>query len=310
MNMKAYFNLSYGVYIATVMDGDKPTGCVANSAMQVTAVPATIAVSINHENYTNEVIKESGFFALNVMPEKISPAVLGTFGFQSGRDIEKFSGTPYEMVDNLPVLKESCGHFICKVIDKMETYTHTIFLGEVVDCDIMDESTPMTYSYYHKVVKGKAPKTAPTYVEEVVEEAPTEKAKYVCSLCKYEYDGDIPFEELPDDYVCPLCGQGKEIFEKEEPIVVNSVKYVCDICSYEYDGDIPWDELPDDYVCPICGQGKGVFTKYGEEPAKEEESNYVCTLCKYEYDGEIPFEDLPDDYVCPICGQPKSIFKK
>lgn len=214
MNNKAFFNLSYGVYIIGVMDGERPAGCVANSAMQVTAEPATIAVSINHDNYTNELINKEGIFSLNIMPEDINAGIIGTFGFQSGRAIDKFNGVPYKNIKGGPVMEESCGHFICKVISKAETYTHTIFIGEVLDYDLLNDSTPMTYSYYHRVIKGRAPKSAPTYIEKE-DFTDNSEERYVCTLCKYEYDGDIPFEDLPDDYVCPICGMPKSAFARE-----------------------------------------------------------------------------------------------
>lgn len=206
--------MSYGVYILTAMDGDRPCGCVANSAMQITAEPATIAVSVNHGNYTHDLIEKTGLFGLNVMPETTDAGLIGTFGFQSGREVNKFDGVPYEIVGSVPVLQESCGHFVCRVIKTMETETHTVFLGEVLDYDVLNDAEPMTYDYYHKVIKGRAPKSAPTYIEKEDFSLDT-KTRYVCSLCKYEYDGEIPFEELPDDYVCPICGLPKSAFVAE-----------------------------------------------------------------------------------------------
>lgn len=165
MNFDVFRNMSYGVYITTTMDGDRPTGCVTNSIMQVTAEPATIAVSVNHENFTNECIEKTGKFAFSILSEQSNVRLIGTFGFRSGRDIDKFAEVPYKMVDGMPVITDSCGYVVCRLINKMETETHTVFLGEVVAADICMEDAPaMTYAYYHKVVKGKSPKTAPTYL--------------------------------------------------------------------------------------------------------------------------------------------------
>lgn len=212
MNIMAYWNMSYGVYVVTTMDGDRPVGCVANSAMQISAEPPTIAVSINKQNFTHDSIVKNGTFALSIMPENIDPKVIGTFGFMSSRDTDKFAETDYQMIEDLPVIGGTAGHFICKMTKSMDCGTHTVFLGEVVDCDILAKEKPMTYEYYHKVIKGKAPKTAPTYIApELLDEENT--TKMVCSVCSYEYNGDIPFEDLPDDYVCPICGQGKEVFK-------------------------------------------------------------------------------------------------
>ena len=166
MNNLAFTKLSYGVYIVTSWaEGGKPTGCTANSAMQVTSAPATIAVSINHDNFTNECIKSSGRFAINILGENSKPLTIGTFGFRSGRDFDKFSKQP-QIKDYLPIVDDAIAYITCKVIDTMESETHTVFLGEVIGADVLNEDTPMTYAYYHNVIKGKSPKTAPTYIEE------------------------------------------------------------------------------------------------------------------------------------------------
>ncbi len=167
MNNFTFTKLSYGVYVVTSWaDGGRPTGCTANSAMQVTSSPATIAVSINHDNFTNECIKASGRFAVNVLGENSPPAIIGNFGFKSGRDSDKFSEKP-ELRDFLPIVDGTVAYITCKVIDTMESETHTVFLGEVIGAEILDENaSPMTYAYYHNVIKGKSPKNAPTYIEE------------------------------------------------------------------------------------------------------------------------------------------------
>ena len=101
----------------------------------------------------------------------------------------------------MPVIADSCGYLVCKVINKMETATHTVFLGEVVAADTLKDGEPMTYSYYHKVVKGKSPKNAPTYIADEPEAVKEEK--WVCGICGYVYDGEIPFQDVPNQYVCP-----------------------------------------------------------------------------------------------------------
>ncbi len=166
MNNNVFRNLSYGVYIVSCYDGEKYTGCTANSIMQVTSSNPTIAVSINHDNYTNECIKKTGKFAVSILSEKSNPLSIGTFGFRSGKDIFKFSNIPFVMYDDLPVIKDSCAYLICEVIDKIEASTHTLFLAKITNGDILNTENPMTYSYYHNVIKGKSPKTAPTYIPE------------------------------------------------------------------------------------------------------------------------------------------------
>ena len=167
MNNRAFTKLSYGVYVVTSWaDAGRPTGCTANSAMQVTSSPATVAVSINHDNFTNECIKKTGRFAINVLGENSPPSIIGNFGFKSGRDSDKFTDKP-EIKDFLPIVDGAIAYITCKVTDSMESETHTVFLGEVIGAEILDESdAPMTYAYYHNVIKGKSPKNAPTYIEE------------------------------------------------------------------------------------------------------------------------------------------------
>ena len=214
MNKNAFRNFSYGVYVISTWDEGRPTGCIANSAMQITSDPATIAISINHDNYTNKCINIAKKFAISILGENSDPKIIGTFGFKSGKDVNKFDSVKYEIKENMPIVTEGCAYITCEVINKMETDTHTIFLGKVLEADIISDSEPMTYAYYHKVVKGKSPKNAPTYIAEEIKEE-SKNDDYVCSVCGYKYDSEIPFEELPDDYVCPICGKTKEFFNKK-----------------------------------------------------------------------------------------------
>lgn len=211
MNTDVFNKISYGVYVVSVMDGERPTGCIANSVMQVTASPATIAVSIHHDNFTNECIRKTNKFAISILSEKSAPSIIGTFGYKSGRSINKFDKVSYEMMENLPVVKDSCGYVICNVINQMETETHTVFLGEVIAGDVFDNSgRSMTYAYYHEVIKGKSPKNAPTYISDKDTKKKANTSKYVCQVCGYVYIGDT----LPADFICPVCGASAEFFRK------------------------------------------------------------------------------------------------
>ncbi|MSS63488.1 flavin reductase [Velocimicrobium porci] len=215
MNKSVFHKLSYGVYVVSTWDEGRATGCVANSIMQITSDPATIAVSMNHNNYTHSCIEQTKKFAVSILSEQSDPSIIGTFGFQSGKEVNKFEQVEYELKEYMPVLKDCCGYIVCEVIDKLETNTHTVFLGRVVEGDLVNNEKEMTYNYYHKVVKGKSPKNAPTYIEEEATKEEIKEAKYVCGICGYVYDGEIPFEELPDDYVCPICKQPKRVFKKQ-----------------------------------------------------------------------------------------------
>ncbi len=201
--------MSYGVYIVSTWDNGRPTGCTANCAAQITASPATVMVSINKENYTNKCIADCGHFAISVLAENSDPSIIGTFGFRSGKDFDKFSSVPYAVKDALPVVTDSCAYIACRVIDTMDSPTHTVFLGEVIGAEVLSDNPPMTYAYYHGVIKGKTAKNAPTYLAEKETEG-----KSVCPACGYEYGGNVPFGQLPDDWVCPICGMPKSAFEK------------------------------------------------------------------------------------------------
>lgn len=211
MNTNIFRNLSYGVYVISTLDGKRLTGCTVNSIMQITSSPATIAVSMNHDNYTNSCMQKNKKFAINILAETSDSSIIGTFGFQSGKDINKFESVSYFMEQDLPIIEDSCGYIVCQIIDTMETTTHTVFLAEVLDGDVLKKDPAMTYAYYHMVIKGKSPKNAPTYLPEEKEDS----ERWVCSVCGYVYDGDIPFEELGEDYKCPVCKQPKKAFSKK-----------------------------------------------------------------------------------------------
>ena len=217
INKNAFRSMSYGVYIVSTLDGERPTGCVANSAMQITSEPATIAVSINHDNYTNACIEKTGKFAISILTEQSDPGLIGIFGFQSGKDVNKFDVLKAVVKEGLSVVTDACSYLVCKVINKMETATHTVFLGEVIAADVLKDEDAMTYAYYHKVVKGKSPKNAPTYIAE--EEPVQKEEKWVCGICGYEYRGEIPFDEVPEQFVCPVCKQPKSVFVKKQDMI-------------------------------------------------------------------------------------------
>ena len=211
MNKNVLRNLSYGVYVVSTVCDNRPTGCIANSAMQVTH--DTIAVSINHDNFTNECIKNYGKFALSILGVDVNDNIIPVFGFQTGRNVDKFKNVETKNVDGVDIIKDSTGYVVCEVIDKLETETHTIFVGKIIDCDILKDQIPMSYAYYHKVKKGNSPKAAPTFLDDTANQPINGEApRYKCTICGYIYEGDLTKE--PDDYICPLCKQPKDKFIK------------------------------------------------------------------------------------------------
>jgi len=216
MDKTVLHKISYGLYVIGVPDGNRVSGCIVNTVFQITSA-GVIAISMNHNNYTHSLIEKEGRLAVSILSEQTPGSVIGALGFASGRDKDKFAGIAYELHDGLPIVKENaCGYLICDIVGKHETETHTVFFAEVKDAFAGEKLPPMTYEYYHRVIKGSAPKNAPTYQEPEKKEIVKEESsvKYECSVCHYVYEGDINLE--PDDYVCPICGVGKEMFEKIE----------------------------------------------------------------------------------------------
>jgi flavin reductase (DIM6/NTAB) family NADH-FMN oxidoreductase RutF len=207
MDINILRSLSYGVYVVSTQNGDASTGCIANSLMQVTH--DTIAVSINHKNFTNECLKKYKSFGISVLGVDTEDNVIPVFGFQTGRNTNKFDGIKTIKVNGIDVIKNAVGYIMCTLVDILETETHTIFLGKITDGEILHkDKIPMTYAYYHAVKKGSSPENAPTYIKETT----NAKVAYQCRICKYIYEGDITKE--PDDYKCPICKKGKEFFDK------------------------------------------------------------------------------------------------
>lgn len=214
MNPTIMRNLSYGVYALGVKGEARPNACIVNTVFQVTSSPITVAVSVNHDNYSNKCIKNTGLFSVSVLSEDTNGAVIGTLGFNSGLNANKLKNVNHKVLtEGVPVIKEdTCCWFLCKVVDFVDTHTHTIFVGEVIAGSEKSRGVPMTYKYYHEVIKGTAPRNAPTYSQN--EKPKMDFDTYICRICGYVYnDPDTPFEDLPDDWVCPVCKAPKSNFK-------------------------------------------------------------------------------------------------
>ena len=233
MNKKALHKISYGLYVVCSKKDKNFNGQIANSVFQVTSEPPTIAVSINKQNLTHEYIEYSKVFTMSILCNKAPMTYIGTFGYKSGRDVYKFKDVKYKVgMTGAPVVLDHTVAFIeAEVINQISVGTHTIFIGKIIDADVLTEDRCMTYEYYHNIKGGYVPETAPTYYKEIDKPKNNEKEekkmdKYVCKVCGYVYDpekGDpdngiqpgTSFEDLPKDWVCPVCGAGKDAFEKK-----------------------------------------------------------------------------------------------
>ncbi|TAJ12624.1 High molecular weight rubredoxin [Marinilabiliaceae bacterium JC017] len=233
MNIEAFFKVTYGLYIVSSSHEKKNNGYIANTVFQVTAEPPQLAISCNKDNLTSEIINKSGFFSVSVLNQETKPETIGLFGYNSGKNKNKFETIDYFTTDNkTPVVTEDCiAWFECKVINKVDVGSHILFIGEIINNDLIDsEASPLTYAYYRDIKKGMAPKNAPTYIdkEKLSKKEKTvspELKKYRCLACGYIYDPAIgdkehgiepgtPFTDLPEDWVCPVCGSPKTMFEE------------------------------------------------------------------------------------------------
>ena len=196
-NMDITRKISQGMYVLTTQNG----GCIVDAVSQISAGDnPLIAVSVMKKNYTNELLKNNDKFAISVLSKDVNPEVIKTFGFNSMRDIDKFKDIETTEINELKVVNDSIGYMICEKIDSIDNETHTLFIGRLIEADVYNNKEEMTYAYYqeHKnellKVKTENGNTA-----------------WVCGACGYVYYG----EELPEDFVCPICGLGKEIFTKK-----------------------------------------------------------------------------------------------
>lgn len=235
IDKKAFRSLSYGLYIVSSMKDGKPVGCVVNTFAQVTSDPSQVSIAINKDNYTTQGILETGAFEVSVVCKEAVMELIGTFGFHTSADTDKFAdfetasssqGIPY-------LIEQVCAHFSVKVNQQLDLGTHIFFVGDVIEAEAVGAVEPMTYAYYHEVKGGRTPKNASSFssAELEAESAAVREAAdaalgaaegasgskktrigWRCQLCGYiEY-----VDELPDDFICPVCGATREFFERIE----------------------------------------------------------------------------------------------
>ncbi len=168
MNLKALQKLSYGMYIIGSRKEDRLNGQTANTVFQITSEPPTIAVSINKQNLTHELISASKVFTASILRQDTPLSFIGQFGFKSGKNTNKLEGINYQIGETKApiIIDHAVAYLEVKVIKELDMGTHTIFLGELVNADVLNEDTCMTYEYYHQVKRGTTPKTAPSYISE------------------------------------------------------------------------------------------------------------------------------------------------
>jgi flavorubredoxin/flavin reductase (DIM6/NTAB) family NADH-FMN oxidoreductase RutF len=275
VDTKAFFKLSYGLFVLTAREGEKDNGCIINTAEQLTSTPCRITIAINKQNFTHDMIMRTGIFNVSVLTEETPFSVFQNFGFKSGRDTDKFAG--YDGAERaangvMYTTKYTNAVMSGKVVGAFDYGTHTLFVAEVTEAKVLSAATSVTYAYYFANIKPKP------------QVKPAEGKVWVCKICGYVYDEakeGVPFEKLPADWVCPVCKHPKSDFElrgsvvRTETIKSEAVKaepkksepakskvWVCRICGYVYDEaveGVPFEKLPADWTCPLCKHPKSDF---------------------------------------------------
>lgn len=203
MNPKAMFNISYGLYVLTANLDGKDNGCIINTVTQVTSDPNQITIAVNKSNYTRDMISASKKFTASIISQQADFELFKRFGFQSGKNVDKFAG--FTATKRLPsgalLIDEGTNAYISGyVTQEIDLGTHSLFIASVTDMDVLNDTPSATYTYYHQNIKPK-PQAAPKKDGKTI---------WRCTICGYEYEGD----ELPADFICPLCKHPASDFEK------------------------------------------------------------------------------------------------
>ena len=203
MDQKVMYALSYGLFVLSARQGEKDNGCITNTAIQVTAEPNRIAIAVNKANYTHDMVLETGKFTLSVLSEEAKFDLFQRFGFQSGRDVDKLEGFREHIgrdQNGVIYVTQGCNAWLsCQVVSTMDLGTQTLFVADVLDGGVLSQAPSATYSYYQSHIKPKP--AAPA--------GESSKKRWVCIICGYVYEGD----ELPADFICPLCKHPASDFE-------------------------------------------------------------------------------------------------
>ena len=203
MDKKAMYNLSYGLFVLTTQYWGKDSGCIINTAAQVTSTPNRISIAVNKDNLTHDLVLQSGVFNISILSQKASFETFRHFGFQSGTDVDKFAGYTAckRSTNGLYYITEGTNAYIsARVEQTIDLGSHTLFIAAVEDIEVLSKDPSATYAYYQSNIKPK-PSKAP---------AAQGKTVWRCTVCGYVYEG----EELPADFVCPLCKHPASDFEK------------------------------------------------------------------------------------------------
>jgi len=244
MDTKALYNMTYGLFLLTAKEDGKDNGCIINTAIQVANEPTRISVAVIRQNKTCDMILNTGLFNVSAISQDAEFSLFQRFGMQSGRDVDKFDGfSDVARAENglYHLTKQANMYLSCKVTEHHDLGSHILFIGELTDARLLGNDSPScSYSYYQSDIKPKPQASA--------------KKQWVCTVCGYVYDGD----EVPDDFICPLCNHGKEDFQPLNPVpapAATAKKFVCSVCGYVHEGE----SAPE--FCPQCKVPADKFTE-------------------------------------------------
>ena len=216
---EALLKLTNGLYVIAANSCGGWSGSLVDAVSQISINPYQIMISCTNNSFTKECISEHRELSLSILPQCVNPSVIALFGYQSSRETDKWSKADKEIINGLPYLKDSLAKIRAKVVKELVYPCNTIFIAEVTEAFDVRDGEPLTYKYYRDNYKGKDLTNWQTdcslvyqTVKHIENPSPKQTKQWVCTVCGYVYDGEIPFEELPDDWRCPLCGVGKELF--------------------------------------------------------------------------------------------------
>ena len=204
MNKKAMYKLSYGLFVLTAKDGDKDNGCIINTAIQAASSPNQLSICVNKANYTHDMIVKSKTFNISTISESADFELFKHFGFQSGKDVNKFDGYEHfnRSQNGITYITAGTNSFISVNVDKIiDLGSHSMFIGEITDMELLSDDKSATYEYYLNNIKPKPEEVGKTDDGQTI---------WRCTICGYEYIG----EQIPDDFICPICKHPASDFEK------------------------------------------------------------------------------------------------
>ena len=237
MQENALYTITNGLYVLSVQDGEGYAGSLVDAVSQIAVSPYLIMVSCMNNSHTKSCIEKAGEFGISVLAKETDPFVVANFGYQSSRDVKKWQNIPFAEIDGLPYISDALAKIRVRVVNKLIYASNTVFIAEGVDAFDSRSGEPLTYKYYRDGFKEqvaiafsaykagrsagnaacKKSQTAMSASSSSSAAQPSSPAsaekRWTCTLCGYVYEGDIPFEELPEDWRCPLCGVGKDMFE-------------------------------------------------------------------------------------------------